>query len=258
MKSFASLIKLLIIIFVINHYIKKTKKHNKKVVKKQDTVTKNVMDIKEQTLNEIKTSDFLQFMADKINKQQETTNINEIERMPKIEDEPKQPIIKNNKPIINNTTASTTTNTAASTTASTAVSTAASITASTAASTNIQSKNIIYPLLNNTELDEINRSFNNEKEINKDTAEISSEANNMIASNTNTDNHFSSDLKQEITNTDNYFKVENNTIDMTTKAPQINKLVPDKWVYKNENPMNGGNFGGILGYDHMDSIYEAL
>ena len=86
MKSFASLIKLLIIIFVINHYIKQSKKRNKKVIKKQDTKTKNVMDIKEQTLDEIKTSDFLQFMADKINKQQQNTNINEIERMPKIEE----------------------------------------------------------------------------------------------------------------------------------------------------------------------------
>ena len=89
MKSFASLIKLLIIIFVINHYIKQSKKRNKKVIKKQDTKTKNIMDIKEQTLDEIKTSDFLQFMADKINKQQKTTNINEIERMPKIDEDDK-------------------------------------------------------------------------------------------------------------------------------------------------------------------------
>ena len=246
MKSFASLVKLLIIIFVINHYIKKSKKHNKKIVKKQDTKTKNIMDIKEQTLDEIKTSDFLQFMAENINKQQKNTNINEIERMPKIEEEPEKVIIKKNKPIINNTI----TSTEASTSANTEV--------STVESTNMKSKDTIYPLLNNIELDEINRSFNSDKEIDEDIAAVSNESNNMIASNTNTDNHFNSDLKQEITNTDNYFKVENNTIDMTNKAPQINKLVPDKWVYKNENPMNGGNFGGILGYDHMDSIYEAL
>lgn len=239
MKSFASLIKLLIIIFVINHYIKQSKKRNKKVIKKQDTKTKNVMDIKEQTLDEIKTSDFLQFMADKINKQQQNTNINEIERMPKIEEDDKV-VKKTNIKIVKDVNASVEKKIA------------------TKNNNNDVKKDSIYPLLNNIELDEINRSFNSDKEIDEDIAEVSGEANNMIASNSNTDMHSNADLKQEIVNTDTYFNVENNTIDMGTKAPQINKLVPDKWVYKNENPMNGGNFGGILGYDHMDSIYEAL
>lgn len=239
MKSFASLIKLLIIIFVINHYIKQSKKRNKKVIKKQDTKTKNVMDIKEQTLDEIKTSEFLQFMADKINQQQKTTNINEIERMPKIEEDDKI-VKKTNVKIVKDVNASVEKKIA------------------TKINNDDVKKDNIYPLLNNIELDEINRSFNSDKEIDEDIAEVSGEANNMIASNSNTDMHSNADLKQEIVNTDTFFNVENNTIDMATKAPQINKLVPDKWVYKNENPMNGGNFGGILGYDHMDSIYEAL
>ena len=68
---------------------------------------------------------------------------------------------------------------------------------------------------------------------------------------------------EHVTAVENIYSINENFTDVSAnnneKQSKIKKLIPDKWIYKNENPMNGGNFGGgIVGFDHMDSIYEAL
>jgi len=92
-------------------------------------------------------------------------------------------------------------------------------------------------------------------------------------------NSFSSNKNQEEQNkllniknepkTDVSFKkitkrqLQSKTIDKITKegifySKDTNTIKPDRWVYSDENIMNGGDFGGILGYDNMDVNYGAL
>ena len=58
-------------------------------------------------------------------------------------------------------------------------------------------------------------------------------------------------------------QLQSKNIDKITKegifySKDTNTIKPDRWVYSDENIMNGGDFGGILGYDNMDINYGAL
>ena len=247
MKSFISLIKVLIIIFIINYYIKKIKKQKKlKLIKKPyiksteppiesskssiEIKTKNIANFKDQMSNEIETSEFLKHMADNIHKENNNINVNEIEMIPKInEDE----LLENNSNGITSVNKNITKN--------------FSELDINLTKTKIETENQIKtetkiesPLLDKENLDEINKSFNNDK-----------------IDDLNIDNNTNISINSDIQNiNENFTDV---SIDNNEKQSKIKKLIPDKWIYKNENPMNGGNFGGgIVGFDHMDSIYEAL
>jgi hypothetical protein len=249
MKSFISLIKVLIIIFIINHYIKKTKKQ-KKLIKKPnikrieppiesskssiEIKTKNITNFKDQMSNEIETSEFLKHMADNVRKENNNINVNEIEMIPKInEDE----LLENNSNGITSINKNITKNFSELDINLTKTKIETENQIENENQIEIETK-IESPLLDKENLDEINKSFNNDK------------IDNLNIHNNTTINSDIQNINENFTDV----SVNNNE-----KQSKIKKLIPDKWIYKNENPMNGGNFGGgIVGFDHMDSIYEAL